>query len=175
MISVMVNGLPQKATVVDASGKPVTTQTINVILDPANPLTLVPTYATTAAQRLALDFNLAASTASINLATSPATVTVKPYVTASISPADNKLVRVRGPLVNSSVNVGTYSVYIRPFTDVVNTLGQLSLFTDENTIFTWSNGVTLLCWRPGGHHAVFRRPRPVRPMTRRTHHLRADR
>src|SRR6202011_226034 len=122
VVSVMVNGLPQKATVVDSTGAPVTTKTINVILDPAAPLNIMPTYATTAAQRLALDFNLAASTSSINLATSPATVTVKPYWTAGVSPPDHRLVRVRGPLINSSVSLLTYTVYVRPFFDVYNNL-----------------------------------------------------
>jgi Domain of unknown function (DUF4382) len=140
-IGVMVNGVPQLATVVDSTGVAVTTQTINVLLDPANPLTIVPTYATTAAQRLAIDFNLAASTTSINLATSPATVTVKPYLTVGISPPDNKMVRVRGPLINSSVNVGTYSVYVRPFFDEIDSLGALTMFVDANTNYV-INGVT---------------------------------
>ena len=139
-ITVMVDGVPQKATVVDASGAAVTTQTINVILDPAHPLVLTPTYATTSAQRLALDFNLAASTASVNLATSPATVTVKPYFTVAIAPADNKLIRVRGPLINSSVHLSTYTVYVRPFFDEADDLGSLSIFTTPSTMYA-TNGV----------------------------------
>ncbi len=139
-ISVMVNGLPQQATVVDSTGLAVTTETINVILDPANPLVIAPTFATTAAQRLALDFNLAASTSSINYATSPATVTIKPYLTAAIAPPDNKMIRVRGPLINSSVDLGTYTVYVRPFFDEQNSLGSLTMFTTPSTVYT-VNGV----------------------------------
>jgi len=67
-------------------------------------------------------------------------VVVKPYLTAAIAPPDNKLVRVRGPLINSSVNLGTYTVYVRPFFDEVNSLGSLSIFTDANTIYS-TNGV----------------------------------
>ena len=140
-IAVIVNGLPQQATVVTPAGAAVTTQTINVIFDPANQLVVPPTYATTSAQRLAIDFNLAASS-SVNLATSPATVTVKPYLTVGIAPADNKPIRVRGPLINSSVPEGTYTVYIRPFHDEIDSLGSLSLFTDANTTYT-VNGVVL--------------------------------
>jgi hypothetical protein len=140
VISVMAGGLPQKATVVDSAGKAVTTQTINVILDPAGPLTVPTTYATTSAQRLAIDFNVAASTVSINTATTPATVTVKPYLTVGVAASDQKLIRVRGPLINSSALQGTYTVYTRPFLDEADNLGSLSLFVDANTIYT-TNGV----------------------------------
>ncbi len=145
-ISVMVGGLPQKATVVDSAGAAVTTQTINVNLDvtdaAADQLTIAPTYATTAAQRLAVDFNLAASTASINLATSPPTVVVRPYLTAAIAPADNKPIRIRGPLINSNAAIGTYTVYVRPFYDEVDNLGTLSIFTTAETIFTTNGTAT---------------------------------
>ena len=142
VVSVMVNGLPQKATVVDSAGKAVTTQTINVNLDPAVPLTVVSTFATTSAHRLAIDMNLAASTASINLATTPATVTVKPYLTAGVAAPDNKLIRVRGPLINSSVDLLTYTVYVRPFFDEVSSLGSLTLFANADTIFAINGKVT---------------------------------
>jgi len=140
VISVMVGGLPQKAKVVDSAGKAVTTQTINVILDPAGPLVVPATYATTSAQRLAIDVNIAASTPTINMTTTPATVTVKPYVTVATTPSDQKLIRVRGPLINSSVGLGTYTVYLRPFLDEADNLGSLSLFVDASTLYT-INGV----------------------------------
>jgi hypothetical protein len=133
------NGLPVQATVVDPvnfpDGAAVTTETITVNLDPANYLTIVPTFATTAAQRLAIDLNLAASS-SINYTTSPATVTIKPYLTAAIAAPDNKLIRIRGPLINTSINLGTYSVYVRPFYDEVNSLGALTLFGGPDTSYT---------------------------------------
>jgi hypothetical protein len=140
VISVMVGGVPQTATVVDSAGAAVTTQTVNVILDPAGQLTVPTTYATTSAQRLAIDFNLAASTASINWTTTPVTVTVKPYLTVGVAASDQKLIRVRGPLINSSVSLGTYTVYERPFLDEASNIGSLSLFVDPSTIFT-TNGV----------------------------------
>jgi hypothetical protein len=140
-VGVMVNGMPQTATIINSTGAPVTTMTVNVLLDPSNPLTIAPTYGTTAAQRLALDFNLSASN-SVNLATNPATVTVKPYFAASIAPPDNKLIRIRGPLINSSVDLLTYTVYVRPFIDEKNNLGSLTLFADTDTIYT-INGVAL--------------------------------
>ncbi|HEY4444141.1 MAG TPA: hypothetical protein VGN30_07625, partial [Steroidobacteraceae bacterium] len=67
-ISVMVNGVPTKATVVDSTGAAVTTRTINVTFDPTNTLTIQPTYASSSAVRLALNFDLAASNV-VNMAT----------------------------------------------------------------------------------------------------------
>ena len=140
VISVMVNGLPQKATVVDSKGSAVKTVAVTVNLDPAHPLVITPTYSTSSAQRLAIDFNLAASNV-VNLTTSPATVTVKPFLTVATSAADTKPIRVRGPLINSSVDLGTYTVYVRPFYDEVNSLGSLTVFGDANTIYS-INGTT---------------------------------
>ena len=72
VISVDVNGQSQTATVVDSSGNAVTSMTVTVKFDSANQLVVTQGQST----RLALDFDLAASN-SINLGTSPPTVTVK--------------------------------------------------------------------------------------------------
>ncbi len=142
VLSVMNNGVPVQAKVVDTGGTPVTTQSITVIFDPANQLVIAPTYATTAAQRLAIDLDLAASTAAVYLAQSPPLVVVKPFMTIAIAPPDTKPIRIRGPLINSNVTLGTYTVYERPFHDAVDNLGSLTLFTTPSTIFT-TNGVVL--------------------------------
>jgi sulfur transfer complex TusBCD TusB component (DsrH family) len=140
-ISVMVNGVPTKAKVVDPTGNAVTTQTINVTLDPNNPLVIQPTLGSSSAVRLALNFDLGASNV-VNMATSPPTVTVKPFMTAATSSPDTKPIRIRGPLINSSVGVGSYTVFVRPFYDEVNSLGSLSIFNDpKNTVYT-INGTT---------------------------------
>jgi hypothetical protein len=140
-ISVMVNGVPTKAKVVDPAGAAVTTQTVNVTFDPAHRPVIQPTYASSSAIRLAIDFNLAASNV-VNLATSPPTVTVKPFMTVATSPSDTKPIRVRGPLINSSIGAGTYTVYVRPFFDEVDSLGTLTIFNDPaKTVYT-INGTT---------------------------------
>jgi sulfur transfer complex TusBCD TusB component (DsrH family) len=136
-ISVMVNGVPTKATVVDTTGAAVTTQTINVTFDPANQPVIQPTLQSASAIRLAIDLNLAASNVT-NMTTSPPTVTIKPFMTVATSAPDTKPVRVRGPLINSSVNVGTYTVYVRPFFDEVNSLGSLTMFNNASTVYTIS-------------------------------------
>ena len=136
-ISVMVNGVPTKATVVDTTGAAVTRQTINVTFDPANQPVIQPTLQSASAIRLAIDLNLAASNVT-NMTTSPPTVTIKPFMTVATSAPDTKPVRVRGPLINSSVNVGTYTVYVRPFFDEVNSLGSLTMFNNASTVYTIS-------------------------------------
>jgi hypothetical protein len=146
-ISVMVNGVPTKATLVDPAGKQLTSangntsQTVNITFDPAHQPVIQPTYASSSAIRLAVDFDIAASSV-VNMATSPPTVTVKPFMTVAISPSDTKPIRVRGPLINSSIGTGTYTVYVRPFFDEVDSLGTLSIFTDPaKTVYT-INGTT---------------------------------
>ncbi|HMH28685.1 MAG TPA: hypothetical protein VK580_08880 [Steroidobacteraceae bacterium] len=135
-ISVMVNGVPTVATIVDPSGAPLTAVTLTVNLDPNNLLTLQPTFATSNALRLAFNFDLSASN-SINLATTPPTVTAKPYFSVSTTEPDSKLIRVRGALINSSVTTGTYTVVVRPFFDEVNSLGIDTIFNDANTVYTF--------------------------------------
>lgn len=139
-ISVMVNGAPVAATVKDAQGLVPTTVTLTVNIDPNNKLILQPTFATSNALRLAFNFDLSASN-SVDFTTSPPTVAVKPFMSMSTLASDNKLIRVRGPLINSSVGAGTYSVVVRPFFDEVNSLGILSVFNDANTVYTLG-GVT---------------------------------
>jgi hypothetical protein len=141
-ISVMVNGVPQLAKLVDHTGAALTTLTLVINLDPGNPLTIQPTFASTDAPRLALNFDLVASN-SVDLTTTPPTVTVKPFMTAATSASDSKLIRVRGPLINSSLGLGTYTVLIRPFFDEANSLGSLSIFNDANTVYSL-NGLSYL-------------------------------
>jgi hypothetical protein len=140
VINVMVGGVPTPAIVVGSDGlSPITTVALNVNLDPVNQLVVIPTYATTFAERLAINFDLPASNL-IDLTSSPPRVIVKPFLTIATSPPDNKPIRVRGPLINSSVDLDTYTVYVRPFYDEVDSLGSLSLFNDANTIYS-INGV----------------------------------
>jgi hypothetical protein len=139
-IAVMVNGVPVAAKLVDPSGVAPTVVTLNVNFDPSNQLTLQNTLATSNALRLAFNWDLSASS-KVDLTTSPPTVTVKPFMSVSTTSPDSKLIRVRGALINSSVNLGTYTVVVRPFFDEVNSLGIMTLFNDPNTLYTLG-GVT---------------------------------
>ncbi|HUY84772.1 MAG TPA: hypothetical protein VMU86_09350 [Steroidobacteraceae bacterium] len=135
VVSVVQGGAPQKATVVGTNGSAVTTVTITVKFDPNHPLVITPSYATSNAALLALNFDLPASD-KVNTATTPATVTVDPFMTAGIAPADSKLIRIRGPLINSAVSLGTYTVYERPFYDEASNIGSLTIFNGPNTVYT---------------------------------------
>jgi hypothetical protein len=134
-ISVLVNGVPQRAAVVGTNGAAITIIAVTIDLDPAQPLVIQPSYSTDNAQMLAFNFDLPASNR-VNLATNPVTVTVRPFVTAALGPPDQELIRVRGPLTNSSVPIGTFTVYERPFYDQASALGSLTIFNDQNTLFT---------------------------------------
>jgi len=135
-ISVLVNGAPVKVNVVDPTGAAVTTVAVTVNLDPQGGLVLQPTFATSNALRLAFNFDMTASN-KVNMTTSPPTVTVEPYMSVATTAADNKLIRVRGPLINSSTSLSTYTVVVRPFFDEVNSLGIDTIFNDANTIYTY--------------------------------------
>jgi hypothetical protein len=113
-ISVLVNGAPVKVNVVDPTGAAVTTVAVTVNLDPQGGLVLQPTFATSNALRLAFNFDMTASN-KVNMTTSPPTVTVEPYMSVATTAADSKLIRVRGPLINSSTSLSTYTVVVRHF------------------------------------------------------------
>jgi hypothetical protein len=146
-IYVMVNGVPTQVSPKDATGAALTTVTVTVDLDPSNLLILQPTLSTSNALRLAFNFDLTASN-TVDMTTSPPTLTVKPFMTVSTSAADNKLIRVRGPLINSSVNQGTYTTVVRPFFDEVNSLGTLTLFNNPNNTI-YALGGTTYVGKPG--------------------------
>jgi Domain of unknown function (DUF4382) len=112
-----------------------TTYQIEVAFDPLSQPTITPTFASTSAALLALNFDLSAS-GYIDMSTAVPVVYVRPYVSIGHEPSDTKLIRVRGALANSSVSVDTYTAYIRPFYDEANNLGQLTLFSQPNTVYT---------------------------------------
>jgi hypothetical protein len=139
-ISVLVDGAPVKVTVVDPDGNVPTTIAVTVTLDPANQLILQPTQFTSNALRLAFNYDMTASN-KVDFSVSPPLLTVTPFMTVATTAADSKLIRVRGPLINSSLTTGTYTVVVRPFYDEVNSLGIDTIFNDANTVYTYG-GIT---------------------------------
>ena len=129
-----VNGVPTATKVVGPTGAALTTITVVVTFDPANQLEIKQS----GAQRLNLDFNLAASNR-INYTTSPITVTATPFLTADNNSSTTKPIRVRGPLVSYNSLQGTYTVYVRPFLDEANSLGSLTLFSAPTTTYVIDN------------------------------------
>ena len=133
-VFVNVNGVPTATKVVNGAGAALTTMSVVVTFDPANPLVITQS----GAQRLNMDFNLAASNR-INLTTSPITVTATPFLTVDNDPSTLKPIRVRGPLVSYNSLQGTYTVYVRPFLDEANSLGSLTLFSAPTTTYVIDN------------------------------------
>jgi hypothetical protein len=143
VIAVKQNGKAVQAKVLDAhTAAAPTTYSVSVNFDPAHQLVVTPTYASTSAHLLAINFDLAASSI-VDFTKSPATVSVQPYVTVGVLRPDTRTIRVRGPLLNSSGDVQTYSVYVRPFYDEANNIGNLALFTRPGTVWTL-NGKTYI-------------------------------
>jgi len=146
-ISVFDNGVPTATTVQFVGGTAVTTADLVVVFDPNNPLVVTNSLSTTNAQRLALEFDLAASN-SVDFSTSPITVTANPYLRFANAAADTKKIRIRGPLINSNTSTGTYSIYERPFYDEVDNIGTLSIFNNDATI--WNIDGTIYTGSTGG-------------------------
>ena len=142
-ITVLQNGVPTKATVLDYTTHTApTSYSVTVNFDPHDQPTITPTYASTSALLFAIDFNLAAS-GWVAFSKAGPTVYVRPFFTIGHLPDDTKLIRIRGPLINSSTDVSTYTVYIRPFYDEANNIGTVTLFSQPTTVYTL-NGVTYL-------------------------------
>jgi hypothetical protein len=103
-------------TPVDAKGKALGLVSVGVTLDPSD------SPAAKQVSRLALDFNLAASSV-VNL--SARTVTITPMISASTLPIDAKQVRIRGPILGSSSTF--FATGVQPFDNTAAGLGQLSI------------------------------------------------
>lgn len=137
LISLPVAGHPVQAGVfTPEKSSGVQTVAVTIRFDPANPLIIQPTYASTDAEVISIDFDLPASGYYATEAPNKAIAVVRPFITAGRMPSDTKLIRIRGPLINSAANVQTYSVYVRPFYDEANNIGAISLFAQPSTIWT---------------------------------------
>jgi len=134
-ITVDVNGVPTDAAAKDPSGNPMSVSTLTVTFDPKNQLVISAGTST----RLAIDVNLAASN-SVDLSTSPPTVTVRPFITATVAPVDQTVMRARGIFVIAQPASSDYIVNMRPFNDLVSALGALTVNTTSSTYFN-INGV----------------------------------
>jgi hypothetical protein len=129
-ITVEQNGAPVAARAVDASGAALGAVDVRVRLDNRHHLFVAPGRPSL----FTLDFNLAA-TNSVDLTTTPATVTVRPALVASLELVDQKDLRLRGPLVSVDKTAGTYVLDVRPFNLRSQHFGQVTVHTDAATAF----------------------------------------
>ena len=129
-ITVDESGVVTSASPVDPAGLPMTATTITVTFDPAKPLVITGGQCV----RLAIDLNLAASN-TINYGTSPLSVTVQPFVSATVEPADSTVMRAGGIFVVAQPGSSSFIVNMRPFADLVSALGALTVNVTDQTYF----------------------------------------
>lgn len=113
---------------VDASGNAVTTLTLQVQLSDTGELVLVPGVP----KVFQLDFNLAASNV-VDLTHD--TVTVQPFLVASVDPDFNNQVRVRGPLGSVDTADSSFKLGLRPFDVGSGDFGDMGILTTSTTVF----------------------------------------
>jgi hypothetical protein len=132
-----VNGGPIVGSALNPDGTAATVDTITVTFDPDHPL-VIPDGSST---RVHIDIDLAASNA-VNPATSPATVTIQPFVVITPAPVDATPLRVRGLFVTTQSIASGFYINTRPFYDLVSALGAVIVNTNAQTYFN-VNDVTL--------------------------------
>ncbi|HWL61216.1 MAG TPA: DUF4382 domain-containing protein [Steroidobacteraceae bacterium] len=113
---------------VDAGGAPAGEIELTVRLDGRNRLAITPGRIS----HLAFDLNLDASNA-VDLAAG--TVTVSPFIVASVVPPAGKDWRVRGRLLDVDVAGSQFTVQVRPFHHHQHSIGELEVRTTGTTTF----------------------------------------
>lgn len=149
------SGTGVAVTPIGASGAALGQMKLTVQLDAKNDLKI----GAGKASRIAFDFNLLASNV-VDLAAK--TVTVNPVLVASIAPADNKTMRVRGSLISVDPANSDYVVQVLPFHDHSDAkLDPLTVHTSDTTTFeingipyTGAAGLTQLATLPASTPAV---------------------
>jgi hypothetical protein len=83
---------------------------------------------------LQLDFDLEASH-TVDLEPTPADAFSEQFILAEVVPVDEKDIRVRGPLVDVSVDEMSYTVALRPFHDRAGDFGRIKVHVTNETEF----------------------------------------
>jgi len=118
------------AQAVDATGAPL--GVVDVEITFASRQHLLLTRGRTAL--LSIDFDLAASH-DVDLTTTPARVTARPYLVAEVSPLEEKPLRVRGTLVDVDTASSSYRIRVRPWHLRDGDFGLVTVHTTQATEF----------------------------------------
>jgi hypothetical protein len=113
---------------VDAAGAAVGEVELTVQLDARNHLTITPRRVS----HLSFDLNLEASN-TVDLAAG--TVTVSPFIVASVVPPEERDLRIRGRLREVDLAADTYTVQVRPFHHHERSMGELVVHTTDATTY----------------------------------------
>jgi hypothetical protein len=122
------SGNAVKVSPVDANGKPITSLSLQIQLSNTGELILVPGVP----KVLQLDFNLAASNV-VDLTGD--TVTVQPFLVASVNPDLDNQIRVRGPLGSVDTGTSSFKLGLRPFDAGSGDFGDMGILTTSSTVF----------------------------------------
>ena len=117
-----------KLAPVDGNGNPITTLTLAIQLDSSGNLVLVPGVP----KLFQVDFDLAASN-SVDLSND--TVTVQPFLSASVDPNLDNQTAVRGPLSSVDTANGDFTLGLRPFYATTGSYGPLRVFVGSSTVY----------------------------------------
>jgi hypothetical protein len=83
---------------------------------------------------LQLDFDLDASH-TVDIVPTPAEAVSEQFILAEVAPVDEKDIRVRGPLIEVSVDDLSYTVALRPFHDRAGDFGRVKVYVTDQTEF----------------------------------------
>ncbi len=83
---------------------------------------------------LQLDFDLGASH-TVDIIPTPAEAVSEQFILAEVAPVDEKEIRVRGPLIEVSLDAMTYTVALRPFHDRAGDFGRVKVTVTDDTEF----------------------------------------
>jgi hypothetical protein len=151
-IAVERGGETVAAIAVDANGDPLTTVDVDVTLDQLSRLMVQPG----APVLLGIDFDLAASN-SVDLTTTPVTVTAQPFLLAQVSPADGKVLHAAGGLISTDTSNDSYAMHLRPFYHHTGDFGEVTLHVDDTTTYeingtsySGADGLAALAALPAG-------------------------
>ena len=124
------NGMATDAVVVDASGTSIDQIDLTIRLPERDRLVMRRGLASL----LVVDFDLAASH-TVDVAVTPAMAVTEPFIVADIEPVDEKDIRVRGPLVSTSIDASLYTIKLRPFHRRDGENGEVDVHVDAETEF----------------------------------------
>jgi hypothetical protein len=129
-IQVEKDGSAVPANMIDSDGQALTTETLQLQLDENNRLVI----ARRRPAMLEIDFNLSASH-TVDLTTTPVTVTTEPFIVAEVDPIIKKEFRVRGPLIQVDQENFFFRISVRPFHRISGKFGGINIHTTEQTNF----------------------------------------
>jgi hypothetical protein len=118
------------AVVTDLDDVPLQQADLRIVLSNRDQLTVVPGRAAL----LQLDFDLDASH-TVDVAATPATAATELFIVAEVQPVDEKVIRVRGPLVAVDEAGMNYTVAIRPFHNRTGDFGRFRVNVTADTEF----------------------------------------